>query len=49
MEIVDVYNKRKELIGKKKERYEKVDGQYTQYVHLWIMNDENKFKGLRVR
>lgn len=43
MEIVDVYNKRKELIGKKKERYEKVDGQYTQYVHLWIMNDENKF------
>ena len=26
MEIVDVYNKRKELTGKKKERYEKVDG-----------------------
>ena len=43
MEIVDVYNKRKELTGKKKERYEKVDGQYTQYVHVWIMNDKNKF------
>lgn len=43
MEIVDVYNKRKELTGKKKERYEKVDGQYTQYVHVWIMNDKNEF------
>lgn len=43
MEIVDVYNKRKELTKEKKERYERINGKYTQYIHVWIMNDKNQF------
>ena len=43
MEIVDVYNKRKELTKEKKERYERINVKYTQYIHVWIMNDKNQF------
>lgn len=43
MEVVDKLNKRKEPLNKKADRYERVDGEYCQYVHICIMNDKNEF------
>lgn len=43
MEIVDKLNKRKEPLNKTTERYERIDGEYCQYVHVCIMNDKNEF------
>lgn len=43
MELVDKFNKRREPLNKKTERYEKIDGEYCQYVHAWIMNDKKEF------
>ncbi len=43
MEVVDKLNKRKEPLNKKTDRYEKIDGEYCQYVHVCIMNDKNEF------
>ncbi len=43
MELVDKFNKRKEDLNKKADRYEKIEGEYGQSVHIWIMNDKNEF------
>lgn len=43
MELVDKFDKRREPLNKKTERYEKINGEYCQYVHTWIMNDKNEF------
>ena len=43
MEVVDKLNKRKEPLNKKSDRYERIDGEYCQYVHVCIMNDKNEF------
>ncbi len=43
MELVDKFNKRRETLNKTTGRYEKINGEYCQYVHTWIMNDKNEF------
>ena len=43
MEVVDKLNKRKKSLNKKSDRYERIDGEYCQYVHVCIMNDKNEF------
>lgn len=43
MEIVDKLDKRREPLNKKRDRYERIDGEYCQYVHVCIMNDKNQF------
>ena len=43
MELVDKFNKRRESLNKTTERFEKIEGEFCQYVHTWIMNDKNEF------
>lgn len=43
MEIVDVYNKRKEKTNKTSERGKEKDEEFGLSVHIWIMNKEGKF------
>lgn len=43
MELVDKFNKRREPLNKTTERYERIKGEYCQYVHVWIMNDKKEF------
>lgn len=43
MEIIDVYNKRREKTNKTCERGKEKDGEYGLSVHIWIMNKEGKF------
>lgn len=43
MEIVDVYDKRREKTNKTCERGKEKDGEYGLSVHIWIMNKEGKF------
>lgn len=43
MEIVDVYNKRREKTNKTCERGKQKEGEYGLSVHIWIMNKEGKF------
>ena len=43
MEIVDVYDKRKEKTNKTSERGKQKEGEFGLSVHIWIMNKEGKF------
>ena len=43
MEIIDIYNKRREKTNKTSERGKEKDGEYGLSVHIWIMNKEGKF------
>jgi len=43
MEIVDIYNKRREKTKKTCERGKQKEGEYGLSVHIWIMNKEGKF------
>ena len=43
MEIIDIYNKRREKTNKTCERGKEKDGEYGLSVHIWIMNKEGKF------
>ena len=42
MELVDLLNKRKELVGKTCERNSVPDGFYRLSIHNWIINDKNE-------
>lgn len=42
MELVDLLNKRKELIGETCERNKVPDGKYRLSIHIWIINDNNE-------
>ena len=42
MELVDLLNNRKELIGEVCERNAVPDGKYRLSVHIWIVNDKNE-------
>lgn len=42
MEIVDLLNNRKELIGETCERNTVPDGKYRLSIHIWIVNDKNE-------
>lgn len=43
MEIIDIYNKRREKTNKTSERGKQKEGEYGLSVHIWIMNKEGKF------
>lgn len=43
MEMVDKFDNKRQSINKKAERSEKVDGEYRQSVHTWIMNSKGEF------
>ena len=43
MEIVDKKKKKKEYLNKVSERHEKIEGEYRQSVHTWIMNSKGEF------
>lgn len=43
MELVDKFDKKRNPLGKTSERYEKIDGEYKQSMHVWIMNDKGEF------
>ena len=40
MEMVDKFNNKRQPLNKVTERYEHIDGEYRQAVHVWIINDE---------
>ena len=42
MELVDLLNKRKELVGKTCERNNVPNGFYRLSIHIWIMNEKNE-------
>lgn len=42
MELVDLLNDRKELIGETCERNSVPDGKYRLSIHIWIVNDKNE-------
>ena len=42
MELVDLLNNRKELIGKTCERNAVPEGKYRLSIHIWIVNDKNE-------
>lgn len=42
MEVVDLLNNRKELIGETCERNAVPDGKYRLSIHVWIVNDKNE-------
>lgn len=43
MEMVDKFDNKRQNLNKKAERSEKVDGEYRQSVHTWIMNSKGEF------
>ncbi len=43
MEIVDKLDNKKEYLNKVSERHEKIEGEYRQSVHTWIMNSKGEF------
>ena len=43
MELVDKLNNKRQSLNKTAERQEKVDGEYRQSVHTWIMNSKGEF------
>ncbi len=43
MELVDKFDKKRNSLKKTTERYETVDGEYKQSMHVWIKNDKGKF------
>lgn len=42
MELVDLLNNRKELIGETCERNAVPEGKYRLSIHIWIVNDKNE-------
>ena len=42
MELVDLLNDRKELIGETCERNSVPEGKYRLSIHIWIVNDKNE-------
>lgn len=43
MEIVDLFDNKRKLVGKVAERYNYDPGYYSQVLHLWIMNSKGEF------
>ena len=43
MELVDKFDNKRRTLGKTTERYEKIDGEYRQSMHVWIINDKGEF------
>ena len=43
MELVDKFNNKRVPLNKLSERSEKIEGEYRQSVHTWIMNDKQEF------
>ena len=43
MEIIDIYNKRREKTNKTSERGKQKEGEFGLSVHIWIMNKDGKF------
>ena len=43
MEMVDKLNNKRQSLNKTTERLEKIDGEYRQSVHTWIMNRNGEF------
>lgn len=43
MEMVDKLNNKRQSLNKATERLEKIDGEYRQSVHTWIMNSNGEF------
>ena len=43
MELVDKFNSKRQLLNKIAERHEKVNDEYRQSVHTWIMNSKGEF------
>lgn len=43
MEMVDKLNNKRQSLNKTTERSEKIDGEYRQSVHTWIMNSNGEF------
>lgn len=43
MELVDKFDKRRAPLNKVTERFEVIEGEYRQSMHLWIMNDKGEF------
>lgn len=43
MELVDKFDKRRAPLNKVSERWDDVDGEYRQSMHLWIMNDKGEY------
>lgn len=43
MEMVDKLDNKKEYLNKVSERHEKIEGEYRQSVHTWIMNSKGEF------
>ena len=43
MEMVDKLNNKRQSLNKTTERLEKIDGEYRQSVHTWIMNSNGEF------
>lgn len=43
MEIVDKFDNKREPLNKTSKRKDKINGEYRQSAHIWIVNDEGKF------
>ena len=43
MELVDKLNNKRELLNKVTDRHDKINGEYRQSVHTWIMNSKGQF------
>ena len=43
MELMDKFDKRRNSLGKTAERYDNIDGEYKQSMHVWIRNDKGEF------
>ncbi|MBP3501859.1 MAG: NUDIX domain-containing protein [Clostridia bacterium] len=43
MELVDKFDNRRAPLNKVTERFEVIEGEYRQSMHLWIMNDKGEF------
>lgn len=42
MELVEKFDNKRQFLNKTVERYKEAPGEYTQVVHLWIMNDKRR-------
>ena len=43
MELAEKFDKRRNSLEKVSERYEEIDGEYRQSMHVWIKNDKGEF------
>ncbi len=43
MEIVDKFDNKRRPLNKTSERYDEIEGEYKQSMHVWIQNDKGEF------